>query len=251
VSYLSLQNFNRFILLFPAFVATFCSAQIVSFDSTNNPLSFSIVAIPTTLLVTGFTGSYIKQIKNLNISIRDKVIAQNFKPTTIDDYLAPLPVVSVYGLNLLGNKGRHNFIERTEIIGTSYAIAVPLVLGLKEVTNISRPDNSNNRSLPSGHTAVAFAGAEFAWQEYKHKNIWIGVSAYGLACATAALRMRNNRHWLTDIAAGAGIGILSTKVAYKIHPWVNKTLNIKSNQTVNIGPYVNQKAYGLSFALQL
>ena len=36
--------------------------------------------------------------------------------------------------------------------------------------------------------------------------------------------MYNNRHWLTDVAAGAGIGILSTKIAYWLYPFLNSKL---------------------------
>jgi len=43
-----------------------------------------------------------------------------------------------------------------------------------------------------------------------------------MATATAGLRMYNNKHWMTDVAAGAGLGILSTQVAYWIHPWYEK-----------------------------
>jgi membrane-associated phospholipid phosphatase len=75
------------------------------------------------------------------------------------------------------------------------------------MTRIERPDGSSyNSSL--GHTANAFASAEFLWQEYKDVSIWYGISGYIIASGTGVLRIYNNRHWLTDVAAGAGIDFM-------------------------------------------
>ena len=35
-----------------------------------------------------------------------------------------------------------------------------------------------------------------------------------MATATGLMRMANNKHWLSDVLTGAGIGILSTEVGY-------------------------------------
>ena len=43
---------------------------------------------------------------------------------------------------------------------------------------------------------------------------WIGVAGYAMATSTGLLRMYNNRHWITDVVAGAGIGIASTTLSY-------------------------------------
>jgi hypothetical protein len=41
--------------------------------------------------------------------------------------------------------------------------------------------------LPFGHTANAFASAEFLWQEYKDVSIWYGISGYIIASGTGVL----------------------------------------------------------------
>ena len=51
-------------------------------------------------------------------------------------------------------------------------------------------------------------------KEYGHKSPWVGVGAYSVATATGLMRMANNKHWLSDVLTGAGIGILSTEVGY-------------------------------------
>ena len=46
----------------------------------------------------------------------------------------------------------------------------------------------------------------------------IGIGAYALATGVAFLRLYNNRHWLNDVVAGAGIGILSARIGYWMLP---------------------------------
>lgn len=85
---------------------------------------------------------------------------------------------------------------------------------LKRTTHVERPDGSNKHSFPSGHTATAFMTATMFNKEYGHKSPWVGVGAYGMATATGLMRMANNKHWLSDVLTGAGIGILSTEIGY-------------------------------------
>ena len=109
-------------------------------------------------------------------------------------------------------------------MGTASLIMGSTVTAMKKLTTIERPDGSNKLSFPSGSTAIAFMGAEFLYQEYKEVSIWYGISGYLVATGTGFLRLHNNKHWFTDVVGGAGIGILSTKIAYWIHPLVKKTL---------------------------
>ena len=125
------------------------------------------------------------------------------------------------------------------------------VTGLKGLTKIERPDGSANNSFPSGHTATAFSGAEFLWQEYKDVNIWYGISGYAVAAGTGFFRIYNGRHWLSDVAMGAGIGIMSTKIAYWTFPYVQKHF-FKSRKDVGaiITPFYNGKQVCLGMVVQ-
>jgi hypothetical protein len=108
------------------------------------------------------------------------------------------------------------------------------------MTRIERPDGSSyNPSL--GHTANAFASAEFLWQEYKDV-IWYGISGYIIASGTGVLRIYNNRHWLTDVAAGAGIEFYVPKLRI-----VSKMQNyfFKKNKQLYIAPFYNGQQTGL------
>lgn len=70
---------------------------------------------------------------------------------------------------------------------------------------------SGQVAMPSGHSAVAFALAASLADDI-HRP-WATVGLYGLASAVAWSRVNDNRHWLTDVTAGALVGITSAKLA--------------------------------------
>jgi membrane-associated phospholipid phosphatase len=121
---------------------------------------------------------------------------------------------------------------------------------IKKTSKVERPDGSDTNSFPSGHTATAFMGAEFLYQEYRDLSDWYGIIGYVVAAGTAFFRMSNEKHWLTDVATGAGIGILSTKIAHWIHPLIKKTI-FKDNDKKNgiVMPFYNDREYGLGLSM--
>jgi len=165
----------------------------------------------------------------------------------VDDYLQFAPAATVYGLNLAGIKGRHTLGDATGYYLVSEVIMNSTVHLLKNTTHRERPDYSGINSFPSGHTANAFAAAEFLKQEYKDINPWYGYAGYTVATATGVLRMYNNKHWLSDVVAGAGFGILSTKLAYIIYPKVKRLIAGKENMNYNLVPSYQQHTFGLTF----
>ena len=213
------------------------------------PIKFKQLIIPTVLIGYGVIGLESDGLKLFNTEIKEEVNENIDEKITIDDFSQYLPAVSVYGLNAMGIKGKHNFKDRTIILGTSYLLMSATVLSLKSITKVERPDGSANNSFPSGHTATAFAGAEFLWQEYKDVSVWYGISGYIVAVGTGAFRIYNDKHWLTDVAAGAGIGILSTKVAYWINPWIQEKIfkSKEKNTTSIMAPFYNGKQLGVGF----
>jgi membrane-associated phospholipid phosphatase len=68
-----------------------------------------------------------------------------------------------------------------------------------------RPDGSDRRSFPSGHTSNAFAWATVANRHYGAK---LGVPAYALAGFIGVSRVERNKHHLSDVAAGAALGLI-------------------------------------------
>lgn len=163
-----------------------------------------------------------------------------------DNYAQYLPGVAVFGLNLAGVKGKHSLLDAAGIYVLTAAITGISVEGVKEVSSRKRPDGSNNFSFPSGHTATAFASAEFLKQEYKDVSPLYGVAGYVVATGTGVLRLYNNKHWVSDVVAGAGFGIASTKIAYLLYPKVKKLFNGKGNLNYSVIPSYQQHVFGLN-----
>lgn len=133
-----------------------------------------------------------------------------------DDYLQYAPAAAVYTLKLAGVKGRNDIGRATISYATSAAIMAILVNSIKYTAKVERPDNSSNNSFPSGHTSNAFMNAAFLDKEYGFINPAYSIAGYSMSTFTAVGRELNNRHWVSDVLAGMGIGILSTELGYFI-----------------------------------
>lgn len=134
-----------------------------------------------------------------------------------DNYLQFAPIVAVYGLNMVGVKGKNDLRNRTALLLKSELLVGAITLPLKKITVVPRPDSGKRNSFPSGHTAQAFAAATFMSKEYGHLSIWYSVAAYSMATGVGAMRIMNDRHWVSDVIAGAAVGILSTNLVYLTH----------------------------------
>lgn len=251
-----LKKFNFLYFLFVSMAVLSQNSKTVDSLSLklneNKKFNYKQLIIPSILISYGIVSIESDYLKTLNYDTKVELAEHIDKRFTIDDFSQYLPAASTYGLNLIGIKGKNNFKDRSIIMGTSYLIMSTSVLSLKSITKIERPDGSAANSFPSGHTANAFAGAEFLFQEYKNVNIWYGISGYAIATATGFFRMYNQRHWFSDVVMGAGIGILSAKIAYWLHPYLKEKF-FKSNQktTTIIAPFYNGMQVGLSLVLRL
>lgn len=250
----------KIIILIFAF-SFYCSnaQQLQQKDSLKNTkteklkFNYKQLIIPTSLMAYGIIGIESDGLKLINSGIKEEVNENIDKKITIDDFSQYAPALSVYALNLGGIKGKNNLRDRSIILGTSYLLIGTSVNALKNITKIERPDHSGFNSFPSGHTATAFAGAEFLWQEYKDVSIWYGVSGYFVATGTGVFRIYNDKHWLTDVAMGAGIGILSTKIAYCLFPYIDNHI-FKSKKNINsamVAPFYNGNQMGLGMVINL
>lgn len=205
--------------------------------------------IPTVFIGYGVASLICPSLKELNSSTRYETREHITVGAVIDNYMQYAPAGAVYGLNIFGVKGKHNLKDRTMIYLTSQVYMGAMVIPTKRWVGEIRPDGSNTRSFPSGHTATAFSSAQFLFHEYRDNNFWLSISGYPLAAATGIYRIFNDRHWVGDVVAGAGIGILSTELAYWTYPMTSQLFNRKHhNSTTFISPYYQDHALGIQLA---
>ncbi len=239
------------IVLFPYLSTAQDLKDTLSFEKTYPETTEGIRFTPKQLIVPGVllaAGIYGTMDKRLDHQVQDRA-AQWGGDTFVDDILPIVSPTAVYVLNWCNVRGKHNFVDRTVIIGTAAVLTVGSVYLLKSTTSVTRPDGSGDDSFPSMHTAIAFAGAEFLRQEYEDRSVWYGVAGYTLAAGTGFLRIYNNKHWLSDVLAGAGIGILTTKAAYWLYPEIRKVYAGTKLDHALIIPWGNTRTLGLSLSV--
>jgi hypothetical protein len=122
-----------------------------------------------------------------------------------------------------------------------------IVPGLKFVTGRSRPNADlgssdfnpfgGAESFPSGHTAAAFAVAASIATHYD--KLWVKGLSYGVAGLVGYSRMVHDAHWLSDVTAGAFIGIGVAREVSK--------LNLERRGVVLV-PFHEQGTWGIRLA---
>jgi membrane-associated phospholipid phosphatase len=111
---------------------------------------------------------------------------------------------------------KHHFQEQIMVSILAEMINGGILYGIKYSVNLPRPDGGN-QSFPSGHTANAFLGAHLAFKEFGKSAPALVCMGYVMATAVAASRVYCHKHWIADVAAGAGIGMLSVELAYLLY----------------------------------
>ena len=162
-----------------------------------------------------------KRAFRVNQPGNNHTLLTSFK-TRIDDYSQFFGPAMATGLKLAGVEGRSNWPRYLVSAGLSYAFMGAFVNSIKYTAKEMRPDGSTANSWPSGHTATAFVGATILHKEYGSRSPWFSVAGYGVATATGVMRVLNNRHWVSDVLSGAGIGIMSGELAYALSDLIFK-----------------------------
>ena len=168
------------------------------------------------------SGILIKGSKNAYRQNYDDVTHSNTRlmksfSTSIDNYLQYFGPTATIALKLAGVEGRSSWPRLLASSAMSYGFMALLVNSMKYTVKEMRPDGSTQNSWPSGHTATSFVGATILHKEYgMTRSPWYSVAAYTTATATGIMRVLNNRHWVSDVLSGAGLGILSTELGYAL-----------------------------------
>jgi len=221
--------------------------HVDSIRTANTRFDYKQLILPASLIAVGSFGVSNGAFRRLNNSVRDlaaDIRGQHY--FRADDYIQYLPIVSYVGLGAVGVKCKHKFKERLAAGATAYLAMGIMVNAVKYTVGEKRPNSSAKNSFPSGHTATAFMGAELIRQEY---GAGIAVGAYTIATAVALLRVYNDRHWLNDLIAGAGVGILSARIGYWMLPLYRKWFHWDNTAAIAIMPSCDIANKNVGFGL--
>ena len=127
----------------------------------------------------------------------------------------------------------HNWSRFILNTAASAGIAWGAKSALKSLVKEERPDHSDDKSFPSGHTAIAFAGATSLHKEFGKEHPLISVAGFAAATAVGIERVANQRHHWYDVLAGAGIGYGSTELTWWLSQKLFKSEHVSMGLTGN------------------
>ena len=236
---------------FGAFPSGNMSGNWISFSNQSNPGvkpykvmdDLSFVGVPIFLagiIAKSEKKAFRQDYRNVHANTR---LITHFK-TEIDNYTQYFGPAMVLGLKLAGVEGRSAWPRLLASTAMSYGIMAAFVNGIKYTAKEMRPDGSTANSWPSGHTATSFVGATLLHHEYgMTRSPWYSIAGYGVATATGIMRVLNNRHWVSDVMSGAGIGIMSTELAYALSDIIFKDRGLLRGPLNSGGDIINNPSF--------
>lgn len=214
-----------------------CGANHAGSAAAEKALRMTYVSVPL------ITGALLLKGEDTHFrNMRGEHIPKTYKRN--ETYIQYLPLAATLGLKAFGVESRSSWARMAVSGAAGGAIMLAATQSMKHIISTRRPDNSDDHSFPSGHTATAFVTATILHREYGHLHPLVSIGGYATAAATGILRIRKNRHWASDVAAGAGIGILATELGYCITDALfrNKGLDITGREDI-----ISNRGYKPSF----
>lgn len=152
-------------------------------------------------------------------------------------------VVGMFAAGRFADGGR--FREMTYDMLDAATVNFTYTALLKAAVGRERPNGENNQSFPSGHTSNAFALATVAERHYGWK---LGVPAYLLAGVMGASRLNEDKHWLSDVVAGATLGYIVGRTVVRVN---SRPLEraVNGGTTWSVSPILGRHARGIHLSV--
>jgi membrane-associated phospholipid phosphatase len=184
-------------------------------DSVHGHFRAATLILPGTMLAYGCLKPAIPAIRKLDDRIWNATQdPSGWYGSGLDTYLQWAPSVSIYVLDAFKVRTRHSFRQHLLIDAGSVLMTGGGGFILRKVSERMDGFELKGTQFPSGHTANAFRGAEILRQELKHTHPVWSFSGYLVAGAVGFMRIQGRQHQLSEVIAGAGLGMLSTKLTY-------------------------------------
>lgn len=189
------------------------SLPVPSFGELFRTSAFDFKALPTrsNLAILGVglaaSGAFVRS----DLTVSSKMSTSRWA----DGALSASAVAGQFPLHLAAgfaaySIGRSTGSPRMALFGADVVRAQILAQGttqaIKHAVGRTRPDGTNSHSFPSGHTSTMFATATVVQRHFGWKA---GIPAYAAAAYVAAGRVQDQRHYLSDVAFGAALGVVA------------------------------------------
>lgn len=200
--------------------------------------------VPLSLIVAGLYVNYAGGSLG-KVQLQDNIQRGLNFDTRAEDLLQFGPLGVLGFADMIGLKTASNFKRQVKDVALIMVANYIVIKTIKLTTNETRP-NGSSHAFPSGHTSNAFALAGILRHELKGSHPLLSYSGYLFATTTGAFRVLNNKHWVSDVLAGAGIGMLVTDVFYKIQGNHTTTHKKEKKVTSIFVPTFKEKTVGIS-----
>jgi membrane-associated phospholipid phosphatase len=164
---------------------------------------------------------------------------------SLEDGAAP----EVLGLVVAGVFTTGRFVEAPRFRAMSYDLLDAFFVNgaytsvLKVAVGRERPNGQDEKSFPSGHASNAFALAAVVERHYGWKA---GIPAYALASAVGVSRLQRNKHYLSDVLAGATLGYVVGRTVVRVN---GRPLEKPKGPRVSLNPVVGRRIHALLVSL--
>ncbi|ALW86271.1 hypothetical protein AUC43_14970 [Hymenobacter sedentarius] len=214
------------------------------------------IAIPSALLGVGVMAHsprYSALLCQAKQEIQEETLEEfpAFDAHGLDDYTRHVPLAAAYAMMASGHPGERTAVGFTLIYLLAHELDNGVVSNLKRMSAEARPNNAQDfSSFPSSHTSQAFLTATLLHEQYGRQYPWLSVSGYAVAAATGTMRVLGNKHWATDVLAGAAVGFLSAETVWHVYPALTRLLPPRlAHKLLLVPTYVGGGA-GLALAIQ-
>lgn len=229
--YMTLRHLMSGALLAGCFLVRDAHAQSVSSGESTPmgaadscaPFRMGMAVAPLTLLTYGAAKPMVSGIGRIDRDLRTRISDQHpaFR-SRADDWLQWAPSATVYVLDGAGVKLKHRFRDHLLLDAGSILVTGGAGFVMRKLSERIEGFGIVDTQFPSGHTANAFRGAELLRQELAGRHPALRWSGYLVAGAVAASRLLQGEHHLSEVVAGAGLGMLSTRLTYALHHHVKR-----------------------------
>ncbi|MDR1684061.1 MAG: phosphatase PAP2 family protein [Elusimicrobiota bacterium] len=246
---------KKLFLTFFMITGLFCGGFAQQTREPSAQTSLKLLLVPATLATLGViietlpSGSELGKIR----------MQQHFGPGAGhmhnhgDDYLEFAPAGAALLLPLILKTPHKSetgeFLAKSAV---SHVLSFGILESMKRGFDHERPDGGRY-SFPSGHTTVAFLGAQILFLEYKDTNKWLAYGAYPVAVFVGIDRAINNRHWYSDIFVGAALGMAVPTLVYwakdKLFPARSAAERQEAHYSAYLTPSLGRQSQGLSLVV--